>query len=144
MSNVAGVLPNAVFSTEEQVYPDNWQEIASAIKGQANWCCVRCGHPHDPAAGYTLTVHHLIPAKQMREIRWWSCVALCQRCHLQIQARVIMERPWLFEHSAWFRPYVAGYYAYHLLGEDLGREEVEARMEALLAAGQPWRTQKGA
>ena len=41
--------------------------------------------------------------------------------------------------ASWFRPYVAGYYAYHLLGEDLSREEVEARMEALLAAGQPWR-----
>lgn len=122
-------------------YPPDWANIARGVKEAAGWKCVRCGHEHDPAAGYTLTVHHL--DMDPSNCRWWNIPALCQRCHLQIQARVVMERPWLFEHSAWFRPYVAGYYAYHLLGEDLSREEVEARMEALLAAGQPWKTLMG-
>lgn len=132
------MLPEAIFSTDEQVYPDNWDEIATAVKESANWKCVRCGHPHDPGNGYTLTVHHLIPAKQMREIFHWSLVPICQRCHLSIQGRVVLERPWMLEHTAWFKPYVAGYYAHALLGEDLDRAEVEARMDELLAAGQPW------
>jgi len=42
---------------------------------------------------------------------WWNIPALCQRCHLHIQGKVIMERMWIFEHSDWFKPYVAGYYA---------------------------------
>ena len=117
-------------------YPGNWSEIAEEIKEEAGWRCVRCGHLHDPAAGYCLTVHHLDlnPAN----CAWDNCVPLCQRCHLSIQGRVIMERPWMFEHSDWFKPYVAGYYARTVLGEDLTREEVEARLEELLAAGQPW------
>ena len=121
-------------------YPQNWTEIARAVKEQANWRCVRCGHPHDPAAGYCLTVHHL--DLNPGNCRWWNIPALCQRCHLQIQARVVMERPWLFEHSDWFRPYAAGYYAYTVLGLDLTRDEVEARLDELLALGQPWLTEE--
>lgn len=53
-------------------------------------------------------------------------------------AQAVMERPWLFEHSAWFRPYAAGYYAFTILGLDLSRDEVESRLDELLALGQPW------
>jgi hypothetical protein len=79
------------------------------VKAAAGWCCVRCGHPHDPAKGYCLTVHHLDLDPQNNE--WWNLPALCQKCHLQIQAKVVMEQPWMFEHSEWFKPYAAGYYA---------------------------------
>jgi 5-methylcytosine-specific restriction endonuclease McrA len=91
-------------------YPPDWKEIAERVKTAAGWKCVRCGAPHDPAAGYCLTVHHLDlnPAN----CRWWNLPALCQRCHLKIQIKVVLERPWLFEHSEWFRPYVYGYYAF--------------------------------
>lgn len=78
-----------------------------------------------------LTVHHLDGDKL--NCRWWNLVALCQRCHLTIQQKVKMERRWLREHTDWFKPYVAGYYAFTLLGEDLSRQEVEARLEELLA-----------
>ena len=78
-----------------------------------------------------LTVHHLDGNKA--NCRWWNLVALCQRCHLQIQGKVQMARVWPWEHSPWFRPYVAGYYAHVYLGEDLSREEAEARMDELLA-----------
>jgi len=50
-----------------------------------------------------------------------------------------MERQWLFEHSDWFKPYVAGYYAATVLGEHLSRCQVERRINELLALGQPWR-----
>lgn len=116
-------------------YPANWKAIALATKDAAGWKCVRCGHVHDPAAGYTLTVHHLDlnPANCC----WWNLAALCQRCHLHIQGKVVMERTYMFEHSTWFRPYVAGYYGKKFLNEDLSREEVESRMEELLSYGKP-------
>lgn len=78
-----------------------------------------------------LTVHHLTGEKA--DCRWWNLVALCQRCHLEIQGRVVMDRVWPHEHSAWFRPYVAGYYAWRFLGEEISRGEAETRMDELLA-----------
>jgi hypothetical protein len=78
-----------------------------------------------------LTVHHLDGVKA--NCRWWNLVALCQRCHLQIQGKVQMARVWPWEHSGWFRPYVAGYYAFAYLGEDLDRAAAEERMDELLA-----------
>lgn len=117
-------------------YPANWTEIARAVKDASGWHCVRCGHPHDSQAGYTLTVHHL--DMDPSNCRWWNIPALCQRCHLHIQSAVIMERPWLFEHTGWFKPYVAGYYAFTILGDDLTRDEVDARLDELLSVGQPW------
>ena len=78
-----------------------------------------------------LTVHHLDGDKG--NCRWWNLTALCQRCHLEIQGKVRMDRRWPHEHSKWFQPYVAGYYAWKFLGEDLTREQVEARLSELLA-----------
>ncbi len=113
-------------------YPDDWPEIAKAVKDEAGWRCVRCGHPHDPATGHTLTVHHLDinPAN----CRWWNIPALCQRCHLRIQGKVDMDRPWVMaDHSEWFQPYVAGFYAWKYLGLDLSREAVMAQLPDLLS-----------
>lgn len=116
-------------------YPDNWKEIATEVKSEADWMCVRCGHSHDPESGYTLTVHHLDlnPAN----CAWWNIPALCQRCHLQIQNKVVMERRWMFEHSEWFKPYVAGYYA-HLNGLPEAKEFVQAHLDELLALEKVW------
>jgi rubredoxin len=96
-------------SPPDSKYPDNWNEIAKAVKDTADWKCVRCGHIHEPETGYTLTVHHLDinPAN----CAWWNIPALCQRCHLTIQSKVVMEREYMFEHSEWFKPYVYAYYA---------------------------------
>jgi len=90
-------------------YPANWPEIARRVKDDARWKCARCGHVHDRTTGHVLTVHHL--DMNPANCCWWNIVPLCQRCHLHIQSKVIMERPYMFEHSAWFKPYVAGYYA---------------------------------
>lgn len=114
-------------------YPSDWKAIATQTKAAAGWRCVRCGHEHDPKAGYCLTVHHLTidPAN----CRWWNLAALCQRCHLTIQAKVVMERAWYLPHSEWFKPYAAGYYAYtHGLPDD--RDYVMAHLDELLAIGQ--------
>lgn len=89
-------------------YPDNWKQIARAVKEAADWKCVRCGKRHDPEGGYCLTVHHLDinPAN----CAWWNIPALCQRCHLTIQSKVVMEREYMFPHTEWFKPYVYAYY----------------------------------
>lgn len=117
-------------------YPPEWPELAARVKAEAGNCCVRCGHPHSVEGWYILTVHHLDGDKG--NCRWWNLAALCQRCHLAIQGKVKMPQTYLYPHSEWFRPYVAGYYAFALLGEDLSRAEVDARLPELLAAGQPW------
>jgi len=89
-------------------YPPNWNEIAQAVKDAANWKCIRCGHRHDPETGYTLTVHHLDICPN--HCAWYNLAALCQRCHLHVQGKVVMEQPYMFPHSRWFIPYVAAYY----------------------------------
>lgn len=78
-----------------------------------------------------LTVHHLDGDKS--NCVWWNLLSLCQRCHLTIQSRVNPAIPYFLEHSAWFRPYVAGYYAKRYEGRDITREEAVARMDELLA-----------
>lgn len=78
-----------------------------------------------------LTVHHLNGVKH--DCRWWNLAALCQRCHLQIQGRVQMERIWPWEHSEWFKVHAAGWYAFAYLGEDITRDEAVERMDELLA-----------
>lgn len=81
-----------------------------------------------------LTVHHLcLGDDAKRDLRWWNLAALCQRCHLTIQGRVRMERVYPWPHSEWFKPYAAGWYAWTYLGEDLTREQVMSRLDALLA-----------
>ena len=78
-----------------------------------------------------LTVHHLTGDKA--DCRWWNLAALCQRCHLEIQAKVVMERIYVHEHSDWFKPHAAGYYAWAYLGEELTRGQAIARLDELLA-----------
>jgi 5-methylcytosine-specific restriction endonuclease McrA len=112
-------------------YPDNWPDIAQAVKREAGNCCIRCGHHHDRESGHVLTVHHLNGRKD--DCAWFNLAALCQRCHLSIQSRVNMDRVWvMLPHSEWFRPYVAGHYARKYLGQNLTRDEVMARLDELL------------
>lgn len=83
------------------------------------------------AAWRILTVHHLNGVKH--DCRWWNLVALCQRCHLTIQAKVVMTREYHREHSEWFKPYVAGFYASEYLGEELTRDVAVERLVEILA-----------
>jgi len=86
---------------------------------------------HYEAKWRILTVHHLDEDKA--NCRWWNLASLCQRCHLRMQRAVVMGRPYHYEHSEWFKPYAAGFYAWKYLGEDLGREETLSRLPELLA-----------
>lgn len=112
-------------------YPPNWLEIARQVKDQAGWRCERCGHIHAP--GWILTVHHL--DMNPANCAWWNLAALCQRCHLQIQAKVVMERGYFLDHTEWFKPHAAGYYAF-ILGLPDHKEYVLNNLQALLDLGQ--------
>lgn len=113
-------------------YPDNWKEKASQVKEAAGWHCIRYGDPLDQESGHVLTVHHLDMDKANCE--WWNLAALCQRCHLHIQAKVNIKQIYMFEHSEWFKPYVAGYYA-NEFGLPDNRDWVNENIEYLLNVG---------
>lgn len=85
--------------------------------------------PFDP--GKILTTHHFDGDKS--NDAWWNLLALCQVCHLVFQAKVDPEQPWMFEHSEWLKPYVAGFYAHKYEGKKITRQEALARMDQLLA-----------
>lgn len=87
-------------------YPPEWPAVAWLVKTLAGWRCERCGHKHGPVP-WVLTVHHLDGDK--RNLEHWNLAALCQRCHLRIQNRVMFYRDWPFEHSPWMARHVADY-----------------------------------
>lgn len=72
------------------VYPAEWFKIALKAKDAAGWGCETCGHPHDPKTGHTLTVHHIDGDKANVEPN--NLIALCQRCHLRAQGKLIRLR----------------------------------------------------
>lgn len=147
--------PKVANSYETELVPP----IKDLVRERAGHRCVRCGHPYRKGLGdrgwspcdshcthkldtdgifddvpwsrwRILTVHHLNGVKA--DCRWWNLVALCQRCHLSIQGRVVMERAFILEHSEWFKPYAAGWYAAKYLEEEWTREDVLEHMNGLL------------
>ena len=74
-------------SSATEPYPDDWDEIARAVKDAAGWRCevANCKQPHNRERGYVLTVHHKDgnPANCAPE----NLAALCQRCHMVWCAR---------------------------------------------------------
>jgi hypothetical protein len=63
-------------------YPENWRDIAAAVKEKADWRCEACGNPHGKSP-YVLTVHHL--NHRPMDCRDDNLLACCQRCHLRCQ-----------------------------------------------------------
>ena len=91
-------------------YPNDWPVIAAKIKAKANHRCEKCGIPD----GNCLTVHHLVPNKQLCED--WNLAALCQRCHLILQGMDLnidfdlnQALFSFFEVPAWFKPHLDGF-----------------------------------
>lgn len=111
---------------------DEWDlshiEVDSPFSPEAGEACQ---HATVQARWRILTVHHLDGDKANDQ--WFNLLALCQRCHLSFQTKVNPEVPYFFEHSDWFKPYAAGFYAKKYLGLNLTREQVVERMGELLA-----------
>ena len=91
-------------------YPEDWSKISERIKKKNHYRCERCKHKHDPEAGYTLTIHHLDGDTANNEE--WNLASLCQRCHLQVQAKVRMNQLFwqiILPVSEWFKPHLEVY-----------------------------------
>lgn len=72
--------------------------------------CERCLHPNHYQSGHVLTVHHLDGRKA--NCADWNLAALCQRCHLHIQAKVKMDQLFftdILDVAPWFKPHLEGY-----------------------------------
>jgi len=95
--------------TASGTYNPDFAQKALALKESHHWRCERCGRPHDPPAGYALTIHHLDGDKSNDAD--WNLACLCQRCHLQIQGRVFLPQSYMFDHTPWFKPHLDGYHA---------------------------------
>ena len=80
-------------------YPADWAQVAQRAKDRAGWRCERCGADHDRRTGRVLTVHHLNGDKA--DSAPWNLAAVCQRCHLSIQNRVVVAQGYMFEISPW-------------------------------------------
>jgi hypothetical protein len=50
-------------------------------------------------------------------------------------SKVVLSRIWMFEHSDWFKPYVAGYYA-NWFGFSTSRDFVNKHINQLIMIGQ--------
>lgn len=88
-------------------YPPDWEAIARKVKEGAGWKCERCRVPHGNVPN-VLTVHHLDFNKWNCER--WNLAALCQRCHLRIQARVVWYQETLDGvHSEWLARHIIAY-----------------------------------
>ncbi len=109
---------------------DGWEPFAATSPREAITTAGWVGAPIE-AQWRILTVHHLNGVKH--DLRWWNLAALCQRCHLTIQGKVRMERAFHGEHSEWFKPHAAGWYAWSFFGVDISRDEAIERMDELLA-----------
>lgn len=75
---------------ERDRYPDNWKEIALAVKEAASWRCQECGkqcrRPGEPFDTHkrTLTVAHLNHTPE--DCSKVNLKALCAPCHLRYDA----------------------------------------------------------
>ena len=78
-------------------YPDDWKDIAKAVKEAAGWKCEKCGKqcrfPGDEFDTHrrTLTVAHINHVEN--DCRPENLVALCPACHFQYDGyRKAMQR----------------------------------------------------
>ncbi len=77
---------------QRELYPDDWEAIATAVKEAADWRCQECGkqcrRPGEPFDTHkrTLTVAHIDPdpSNVSRE----NLRALCAPCHLRLDAKM--------------------------------------------------------
>ncbi len=94
--------------------PDN-----VAFQRAPSVCDELCSHPPEPdrVAAYIgrgdhlakqrmLTVHHLDLNKS--NCADWNLAALCQGCHLTIQAKVHFDQAYQFDHTPWMQWHVDG------------------------------------
>jgi hypothetical protein len=88
-------------------YPPNWEDVSRRVKERARWQCELCGAKNGPSPN-VLTVHHLDGDKW--NLLSWNLAALCQRCHLRVQATFDFYQTALMGvYPRWLQVHVKGY-----------------------------------
>lgn len=120
-----------------RVHPDDWLALTKHKAPEMMGGMRSLYFERDPrleAQWRILTVHHLQTGQEAKaDLRWWNLASLCQRCHLTIQGKVQLPKPWIYEHTEWFKPHAAGYYAWAILDQDITRRAALERQDELLA-----------
>ena len=57
---------------DRSLYPDNWDELALAIKTEANWCCTECGRPCRQPGESLSDLYERLP-KAWKPL-WWEVI----------------------------------------------------------------------
>lgn len=94
-------LPEVADISHTTDYPENWLQLATAMKNWAGWHCEVCGHINEWESGHVLTIHHL--DKNTHNNHWTNLLVCCQRCHLHIQGTWRPGQPWLFDPPYWWQ-----------------------------------------
>lgn len=68
------------FSKLKELYPDNWQFIASQYKKKQNYTCELCGIQYKRNHQF-LHVHHKIPLSKGGTSDDFNLQCLCYKCH---------------------------------------------------------------
>lgn len=77
---------------QRDLYPEDWEAIALAVKEAADWRCQECGkqcrRPGEPFDTHkrTLTVAHIDP--DPNNVSEDNLRALCAPCHLRLDAKM--------------------------------------------------------
>ena len=122
--------PVRVWAGEDEDGNVNW-EVVPDLDSRA-WMGDRGRETFKMQAHWrVLTVHHANGVKS--DCRPFNLLALCQKCHLSVQARVNLPQTYPYEHSEWFKPYAAAYYALVYEDRTISIEEARADMKRLLA-----------
>ena len=75
---------------KRELYPENWEALATVVKEAADWKCLQCGkqcrRPGEPFDTHknTLTVAHL--SHDESDCRLENLAPLCAPCHLKYDA----------------------------------------------------------
>ena len=117
-------------------YPSDWEALSKMVKREAGNRCVRCGHLHEPKVGRTLTVHHFDGNRSNNER--WNLMALCQACHLSVQARVDPSQGLMHDPAVWAMPYVAGMVEAYATPAPPRYDEAAWKASYAITVGKPW------
>jgi hypothetical protein len=58
---------------DRSLYPDNWDELALAIKTEANWCCTECGRPCRQPGEAISALYERLPDSWKVSL-WWETI----------------------------------------------------------------------
>jgi len=110
----------SIFVKHRDLYPANWEELASACKEAAGWCCQFCGAAHgsqaiSPHTGLVYTIY--LAACHLDHDPWNPTprlAALCPSCHMRYDYSWQERQRWFaleeYRHKVLVQGYLSQFY----------------------------------